>query len=184
MVLIVIPVLTGVLLILLMDIHYNTIFYDAYYGGDPIFYQHIFWFFGHPEVYILMIPGLGLVGNSSILLILRIFGFIPMSIALLSLWSLGTIVWSHHMFIVSLDIDSRTYYMISTMSISLPTGTKIISQLTLISFSICISTNNKIDIISLYIHNFILMISIGGSTGVILSNNVIDVSLHDSYYVI
>jgi cytochrome c oxidase subunit 1 len=128
--LLVLPILAGSLLMILCDVNYNTVFFDPLYGGDPVFYQHVFWFFGHPEVYILIVPGFGLLSNVvSEHLRVILFGYQSMILAMSCISYLGSLVWSHHMFTVGLEIDSRAYFMSSTMLISLPTGTKIFNWL-------------------------------------------------------
>jgi cytochrome c oxidase subunit 1 len=130
MLLVVLPILAGSLLMILSDLHYNTVFFDPLYGGDPVFYQHVFWFFGHPEVYILIVPGFGLLSNVlSEYLNVILFGYQSMILAMSSISYLGSLVWSHHMFTVGMEIDSRAYFMSSTMLISLPTGTKMFNWL-------------------------------------------------------
>jgi heme/copper-type cytochrome/quinol oxidase subunit 1 len=115
---------------ILCDLHYNTVFFDPLYGGDPVFYQHVFWFFGHPEVYILMVPGFGLISNILFEHINGIlFGYQSMILAMSCISTIGSLVWSHHMFTVGMEIDSRAYFMSSTMLISLPTGSKIFNWL-------------------------------------------------------
>lgn len=126
MLIVVLPVLTGALLMLISDLHYNTMFFDPLYGGDPVFYQHLFWFFGHPEVYILILPAFGLLSSIlSELLSVILFGNQSMILAMSCISFLGSIVWSHHMVTVGLESDSRAYFMCTTMIISLPTGSKI-----------------------------------------------------------
>jgi cytochrome c oxidase subunit 1 len=182
MLLIVLPILTGSLLMILSDLHYNTVFFDPLYGGDPVFYQHIFWFFGHPEVYILIVPGFGLLSNVlSEYLNVILFGYQSMILAMSSISYLGSLVWSHHMFTVGMEIDSRAYFMSSTMLISLPTGTKMFNWLSTYLSTYQVYFNNLLII---YIKMFLIMFSLGGSTGLILGNNVIDISLHDTYYVV
>jgi len=184
MLIIVLPILTGSLLMVLCDLHYNTVFFDSLYGGDPVFYQHIFWFFGHPEVYILIIPGFGLLSNVlSEYVNVILYGYQSMLLAMSCISYLGSLVWSHHMFVVGMEIDSRAYFMTSTMLISLPTGCKIFNWLctSVNGYHMYISINN---ICIMYIKMFLLMFNIGGISGIILGNNVIDISLHDSYYVV
>jgi cytochrome c oxidase subunit 1 len=182
MLLIVLPILTGSLLMILSDLHYNTVFFDPLYGGDPVFYQHVFWFFGHPEVYILIVPGFGLISNVlSEHINVILFGYQSMILAMSCISYLGSLVWSHHMFTVGMEIDSRAYFMSSTMLISLPTGSKMFNWLSSYLNTYQVNFNN-LSII--YIKMFLIMFSLGGSTGLILGNNVIDISLHDTYYVV
>ena len=182
MLIIVLPILTGSLLMILCDLHYNTIFFDPLYGGDPIFYQHIFWFFGHPEVHILIVPGFGLISNIlSEHINVILFGYQSMILAMSCISYLGSLVWSHHMFTIGIEIDSRAYFMSSTMLISLPTGSKMYNWLcTYLNTYLFIFNNLSI----IYIKMFLIMFTLGGSSGLILGNNVIDISLHDTYYVV
>ena len=181
----VLPILTGALLMLISDLHHNTMFYDPLYGGDPIFYQHLFWFFGHPEVYILILPAFGLLSNIlSELIQVTLYGNQSMILAMCCISFLGAIVWSHHMFTLGLEIDTRAYFMSSTMLISLPTSTKIFNWLTTYLQLGHGSTNTIFNNTILYIQMFLLMFTLGGSTGVILGNIVVDLTLHDTYYVV
>lgn len=124
----ILPILTSALVFIILDLHYNTVFYDSTFGGDPIFYQHIFWFFGHPEVYILVLPAFGIL---SLLLFIfnqiNVLGIQSMILAMGNVMILGSIVWIHHMFVTSLDSDTRAYFNLITLMISLPTGTKILN---------------------------------------------------------
>merc|ERR1719184_424889 len=130
MLLLILPILTGALIMLLADLHYNTVFFDPIFGGDPVLYQHLFWFFGHPEVYILIIPAFGIISIiiSGIAQII-IFGNQSMIFAMSCISLLGSVVWGHHMYTVGLETDTRAYFSGVTILISLPTGTKIFNWL-------------------------------------------------------
>merc|ERR1711883_47245 len=183
MLLLVLPVLSGALLMVLADLHSNTLFFDPVFGGDPVLYQHLFWFFGHPEVYILIIPAFGVISIVISGIAKKIiFGNQSMILAMSCISLLGSVVWGHHMYTVGLESDTRAYFTAVTMLISLPTGTKIFNWLS--SYLGNPPLLHLRTTSAFFALLFLLMFTIGGSTGVILGNAAVDLALHDTYYVV
>nr|YP_010481281.1 cytochrome c oxidase subunit I [Dipetalonema gracile]UVN17308.1 cytochrome c oxidase subunit I [Dipetalonema gracile] len=176
-----VPVLAGSLLFLLLDRNFNTSFYDVKNGGNPLLYQHLFWFFGHPEVYVIILPVFGIISESILFLTDkdRLFGQTSMTFASIWIAVLGTSVWGHHMYTAGLDVDTRTYFSAATMIIAIPSAVKIFNWL-----GTLFGSNQKIQPLWCWSYSFIFLFTVGGLSGIVLSAASLDVVLHDTYYVV